>query len=343
MGYYARIEADSLSPRNSRLTTAVATYPREVLAEAETHRMLQFNTELDVHIVASSRTLTQDMSKNSASSRAIPTSRMLRSIKDDPWVPFDWQLVNPQGGMQAGADLSPADREKAVAIWLRARDQQVANVEELHALGVAKQRANRLLEPFAFVTQVITATDVGWANFFTLRCHKDAAPPVQRIARMLYVAYRHSSARRLDYYQWHLPFLTDAEWDEAHRSGDLAGPTKERWKAISAGRTARVSYLTHDGKRDPDLDVALADRLRVRSEADPVHASPFEHVCTPMSTWDESSHPEYVSNLKGWKQMRREIPRETAKTYRPSDDEYAQWEAEFGAMIGDRGQAQSCP
>lgn len=333
MSYYARVEADSISPRQSRLVTAVATYPREVLAEAETHRLLQFNTEIDLDIVASSRTLTQDMSKNSASSRAIPTKVMLDNVRNDPWIPFDWQLMNAKGGMQAGDDLTPEARDKAIAIWLRARDQQIANVEELHGLGIAKQRANRLLEPFAWVTQVITATDTGWANFFTLRCHKDAAPPVQRIARMLYLAYKRSSPRQLAYSQWHLPFTSESEWAEAHSDTNHESPTKDRWKLISSGRTARVSYVTHDGKRDPELDVKLAERMKLIGPDDPVHASPFEHVATPRSTWDESAKPEWNSNLRGWKQMRREIPRETANVFTPNPDDVASWEAEYGSLV----------
>lgn len=70
-------------------------------------------------------------------------------------------------------------------------------------------------------------------------------------------------------------------------------------RKISAGRCARVSYLTHDGKRDPQADIDLCERL-VRSG----HMSPLEHVATP------SRHSEFFGNLKGWWSLRKEVPGE---------------------------------
>ena len=63
----AEIIADSLSPQGHRLTTFICVFPRIVLAEFNTHRML---------------------SRNSASSRAIPFNKMLEMVKTNPFIPF---------------------------------------------------------------------------------------------------------------------------------------------------------------------------------------------------------------------------------------------------------------
>ena len=59
----------------------------------------------------------------------------------------------------------------------------------------------------------------------------------------------------------------------------LFAAKEQAFLKISVGRCARVSYLTHDGRRDPKEDVALHDRLVGSS---PMHASPAEHVAQAM-------------------------------------------------------------
>jgi hypothetical protein len=86
--------------------------------------------------------------------------------------------------------------------------------------------------------------------------------------------------------EWHLPLVQDDE-----RSMPI-----EELKKVSAARCARVSYLTHDGKRDIEKDIELCERLRSDR-----HLSPFEHVATP------SSEADLHANFRGWVQMRKEI------------------------------------
>jgi hypothetical protein len=78
MGYEAKIVLDSVGPNGARLTTFELSYPRFVHAELMTHRMF---------------------SRNSASSRAIPTERLLGRIEEEPVMP-KWWGAN-QAGMQA--------------------------------------------------------------------------------------------------------------------------------------------------------------------------------------------------------------------------------------------------
>ena len=52
--------------------------------------------------------------------------------------------------------------------------------QSLAELGIHKQHVNRLLEPFAWVEEVVTATE--WQNFFSLRTDGNADPAIQAIA-----------------------------------------------------------------------------------------------------------------------------------------------------------------
>lgn len=263
MAYSTRILADHLAPSGSRLTTFEVTFPRIVLAEFNTHRML---------------------SRNSASSRAIPIERMLARVQDDPFIPTYWG--RNQKGMQAEQELSAMDQHDARYAWLSARDRAVAYAKDLLAAGVHKQITNRLLEPWLWQTVIVTATE--WQNFFALRCHPDAQPEIREIAVRMKALYEQRTPFPVKEGTWHLPLVDDG----AELAAD--GFTLEQIRDISVGRCARVSYLTHDGKRDPQADLELCDRLRASG-----HMSPFEHVARAIST------PELSGNLTGWSQYRK--------------------------------------
>jgi hypothetical protein len=262
--YEARILADSRAPNDALLTTLLVTLPRIVLAEFNTHRML---------------------SRNSASSRAIPVEKRIAAVRANPFVP-DAFGAN-QRGMQAGAALGYGEQEQARDFWLNACNEACRNAEELAALGVYKQWANRLIEPYSWHTIVVSATE--WENFYNLRCHPDAQPEIRKAAELMRAAMNESEPREVPVGGWHLPFVTD---DERREKGT-------DWIKVSVGRCARVSYLTHDGIRDPAADVALCDRLHASG-----HMSPMEHVATPHR------HPVRVGNLTGWVQWRKTLPGE---------------------------------
>ena len=88
---------------------------------------------------------------------------------------------------------------------------------------------------------------------------------------------------------------------------ELSLPDDERCK-ISVARCARVSYLTHDGKRDYAKDLELYDRLLDGGANG--HWSPFEHVATPAADAAERS-----GNFVGWEQFRKRFPQEHAATF----------------------------
>lgn len=193
------VVAHSLSPQNHGLITVLATFPRIILAEVNTHRML---------------------GKNTSSSRAIPFFKMLQTLYDMPFIPIAWQTHHK--GMQ-GSEYIPMDtiitvpqysgdfiniiRKQAeedkfvitpefeevlhslansfinmfgeeqsftiTELWLKTRDLVATCATMLYSMGkVTKQICNRLLEPFMWTTMLITGNELegGWDNFFNLRC-----------------------------------------------------------------------------------------------------------------------------------------------------------------------------
>jgi hypothetical protein len=186
--------------------------------------------------------------------------------------------------------------------------------------GVHKQDVNRLLEPFAWITQVITADDAGWNNFFALRCHAAAHPALQKIARMVYLLYRTSVPRRLDWGQWHLPFVEfDPEfrfYPTAANGTDLPDPIR-----FSAARCGWVSYENHDKDGTPEAMRATFDRFLA---GEVKHSSPVEHQACPM-TDKMAELPELRSNLRGWLQARKLIRGERCDKYQPTEEEIASW------------------
>lgn len=272
--FAAKILADSLSPfTGTRLTTMEVTFPRIVLAEFNTHRML---------------------SRNSASSRAIPVEKRIVAVEEDPFVPE--QFGRNQKGMQAVDNLADEDSRFARDRWLCAAGDACRNARYLAKLGVHKQLANRLLEPFLWHTVIVSATE--WRNFFALRCHSNAQPEIRTIAEMMRDLMKESTPLVRTF---HRPLVEEEEKAELI----AGGMTADDVDLVAVGRCARVSYLTHDGRRDPVEDLALAKRL-----SDAGHMSPFEHVAFAVSDNNLKRMVGFFGNFRGWMQFRKSIVHE---------------------------------
>jgi thymidylate synthase ThyX len=280
MAFSARVLIDSRSPSGARLTTLEVRYPRFIHSEMMTHRVF---------------------SRNAASSRAIPIKKMIAAVREEPALPVYWG--RNQTGMSAREAIAPEVEMQARAEWQAALDDALRHAERLAArdIDLHKQLVNRLLEPFAWITVIITATE--WANFFTQRCHPDAQPEIKHIADLMLAEYRASTPAPVALGRWHLPLIQD----------DERGLPDELLCKLSVARCARVSYLTHDGKRDHAKDLVLYERL-LEGGANG-HWSPFEHVATPAPDAEQRS-----ANFVGWEQYRKRFPQEHAAMF---PDEYA--------------------
>lgn len=322
-----QVIADSISSYRKRLTTILATYPRFIHAEVMTHRVF---------------------SRNASSSRAIPFVKLRDEILSGTAMPIHWGKNQP--GMQAfeehdalvklpsymgGTEVLPK------LAWEMTAGIAMDIASSFWDAGYHKQIVNRLVEPFSHIHVVITSTE--WDNFFGLRCHPDAQPEIRELADQIKAAMDESTPVHLEKGEWHLPFVTDADWQEAVLvaadnaaliSVEESEPVETMHHddtdvlkillKVSSARCARTSYRTFDGKVSTvAADVALCDKL---TKSRPIHSSPFEHQGTPdekrevmkvyrdeMGNWDmkyatitdEWAEQEKHGNLVGFIQHRK--------------------------------------
>lgn len=326
--FYAKVIADSISPSMKRIFTVEVRFPRFMLAELNTHRVI---------------------SKNSASSRAVPLTKMIAAVETAAYIPIYWG--KNQRGMQSGAELDEVEKRIAEKIWLDARDLMVAQCKKLggvdayvfdsgeicaninqndlgltedtcvYNLNVHKETVNRLLEPFMWHTALLTSTE--WANFFALRTHKKASPAFRIIASLIADAFTKHSPHSLEVGEWHLPYADDTKTrKDIVKYLNLGKPISwitpqdviDALLKVSTGRCARLSYLNQDNQYNIESDIKLytnlADRTGINPFEDPSHASPLEHQACAMD--DESSHS---GNFKGWKQHRKLLRNECIEEF----------------------------
>lgn len=273
MSFKAKIILDSINPHNGvRLVTSELTYPRFIHAEFMTHRVF---------------------SRNAASSRAIPNSQMISYVDEHPAMPIYWG--KSKKGMSASKEIE--DIDKAKEAWLAAKDSMIDYAKYFQQLKLHKQVANRILEPWKYITVIVSATQ--YSNFFTLRNHEDAQPEIQHLAQIWEKSMNESTPVERE---WHIPYIQD---DEQDLDLDLR-------KKIGVARCARVSYLTHDGVRSIEKDLKLYERLLTGSGHG--HWSPFEHVAQAtnligeyynFATGEFEKMPIQCGNFHGWIQYRK--------------------------------------
>lgn len=270
--------ADSLNVQtNDRLTTFLLTYPRYIHAELMTHRVF---------------------SRNAASSRAIPVAKFRQDVIDNPVMPSHWGAN--QAGMQANAELDDSlqdwvwprtqekvtQREFARRTWLAARDLALGSHVALEKVGLHKQIANRIIEPWFHIQVLVSATE--YRNWFHLRCSSAAHPDIQQLADAMLECYVMNAPTAKMPGQWHLPF------GDQELPSDMPVETAVK---ICTARAARVSYKTFEGSIDFAKDIELHDRL-----ASSGHWSPFEHVARAMD------YGAWSGNFRGFFQYRKSFP-----------------------------------
>lgn len=311
----AEIIADSRNEFGDRITSFVCTFPRIILAEVNTHRML---------------------SRNSASSRAIPFEKMLQRVEENPFIPIKW--MKDHSGMQGNEYMNEREAEVCKSAWLMAKVRAVEQAKYLSGRGLTKQIVNRLLEPFMWHTAIITGTE--WENFFALRAHEAAEIHLQELAHQMLAAMNISTPKQLKDDEWHIPFGDKIDYtklqlevlDQNNKRGDseaesihFSNAAVEAMVKIATARCARVSYMNFEGKDDYEADITLHDRLLSSG-----HMSPFEHCAKAMNQgeFDNSFHkgdsgtgPDFYSsgwsgNFRGFRQYRKLLPGENKQDQR---------------------------
>ena len=322
-GIKATTLLDSVSTSDERLTTFVVEYPRIILAELNTHRML---------------------SRNSASSRAIPFDKMVTQLTARP-VRFgeanpgmqdkgeehdgkviirDYEMGDDHSDSVVFATSYEVSGQEA---WEFAKESAVEISKAFYEAGFAKQVYNRLTEPFQRIKTVISGTE--WENFFWLRNHASADPTFAELARVMQQAMQESVPQTLLPGEWHLPYVTSRRNDNGKLEYWLDGETQlceDDALKVSAARCAAVSYR--------NIDYGLEKCRQVHDKLvgdDRKHGSAMEHQAKAMTgvdaggdislatnpkTWEQGvTHMDSESNLwsgnfKGWVQYRKLIPGE---------------------------------
>lgn len=283
-GIRAAVLAKSIA-NGITITTFLIDFPRFILAELNTHRAV---------------------SKNGASSRAIPVAQQIERVKNNPVVPIHFGLN--QAGMSADTEVDENTKNKGVYEWLFNANRSVVGAQILQGMGVHKQVVNRIMEPYSFMRMVVTATE--WDNFFWLRLHKDADPHIAELARVMLHAYQQTPAVVLTEDCWHTPFFAQGFWSPIVENAH--GITAQEAIEHSMSCCAQTSYRKLD--MSTEKTEAIVERL---FNGERVHASPSEHIAKPIefthcNPFIEATHIDsqdnlWSNNFKGWYQYRQGI------------------------------------
>ncbi len=267
----AKVVKHSITEQGQEIVTFELEYPRIVHSEFMTHRVI---------------------SKNSASSRAIPILTMIKAVWNNPAAPSHWG--KNQAGMSAKEELTGVRKWAAQKVWNLASKVNCGLAYLLFKIGTHKQIANRITEPFSHIKIVATATS--WDNFFILRDHEAADPTIHELAQAAKEALKNSAPKLLKAGEWHLPYV------------DINLPIDEALK-LSASLCAQTSYR----KADDSLEKAQSIFGRL-VDTFPVHFSPTEHQARPLEGVDDElvTHVDklgraWSGNFCGWGQYRQKI------------------------------------
>jgi hypothetical protein len=267
-----KILADSVNPSGARLTTILLKrFPFALLQEIATHRL---------NAAAAISPFTQDMSRNSASTRAIPLKKLIEMVKDDPFVPtFELNKRGMSGDEIADSQLLGVVKNQ----WLIDMNETIKRVRLYDSLGIHKSKPAKLLVPWLRIPIIVSSTN--WEHFFLLRCAKSADVDLREQAMSASSLFYESKPEELKVGQWHIPFKAKIE---TNNLSELLN--------ASAANIARVSYATHNGNIDLESNLELAKSL-IRDS----HMSPFEHIA--RSEEDSRRH----RNFTGFTQYREII------------------------------------
>jgi hypothetical protein len=297
----ATIIADSISEFGDRLTTFELVFPRWILSEFNTHRML---------------------SRSVQSTRAVPFKKLIETIHDNTAFPVEWG--KNKSGMQSEESLSELEQQSCKGVWEAARNSAISHAKVLSDIGLHKQWIGRLIENFCLVKAVVTGTD--WDNFLWLRNDNAAQPEFHELARCIQECFDKSKPLELYKDEWHLPYiktkrlLDNRVSDEhyiAYFDSNEESLSLEEAQKISASCTAQVSYR----KLNESKEKALEIYSKLFSGPKP-HMSPTEHQGTPIpisSTLNPPDWPKGVThmkrngklcsgNLTGWISFRNTLP-----------------------------------
>lgn len=281
----AKVICDSINEAGQRVTTLEIEYPRFILAELNTHKMLE---------------------KNSSSSRAIPIMRMIEQIDSNMAMPLYWGKA--KSGMQADGEVDDLTKQMAKTSWVGDFYRLKESAIWMDDMFIHKQTANRLLEPFQMMKTVITGTD--WDNFFNLRIHPDAQPEFCMLAYKMYKAMQESEPFLLKEDEWHLPYLKRSRGEQGEIQYYPKGVLVSKYLELEEAQRISASCCAQTSYRKSDDSLEKADKVfDMLINAEVIHSSPFGHLATPAvfkETIEISNVFEYLEKVEGVTHVRKD-------------------------------------
>lgn len=307
-GYAELVQKSKCAKTGKEILTVSVKYGLIVHAEFLRHRLL---------------------SRGVKSNRAIPAKKIREEVLNDPYVPV-WFGAN-QSGMVAEAEVKYPKLAKA--LWLGARYPMVfCHWAGEKILGGHKEWLNRMLNPWQWVRETITATE--WGNLYNLRIHSAAQKDIKCIVEAIYEVDKGVVGLPIYEGEYHVPYVyrkrNHGRLEYYDSSGVSMSLTTEQAIKASAARCARSSYDNHDKtKATYTNDLNLYNLL---IEDDPKHASPVEHQATPIGSYEfdynnpdlepkagvthvDSDQCYWSGNFKGWIQHRQTLDNHTCWGY----------------------------
>lgn len=285
-----KIISKSRNLRGQDIVTYELDYPRYIHSEIMTHRVF---------------------GRNAQSSRAVPVDKTIAVNAN--WVkPIVWG--KNKSGMNSSEELSGDNLLEVQSLWNNTAEYVLGASKRLSELGLHKQFANRITEPFSRIKVIITAT--GYDNFFWLRDDEDAAQPeIVELAQRMKEVNDSTPTVQLDQGMWHLPYVFQ-EFTSKGKQIFLDNDAKEldikTALKVSASCCAQVSYRN----LDDSVEKALKVYDRLFSGPKP-HMSPTEHQAkvppkyadfrTPGITHMDRNGNAWSGNLKNFVQYRQLI------------------------------------
>ena len=288
---------------SEEIITYKLTFPRIILSEVNTYKMLE---------------------KNTSSSRAIPVEKMIKVVKEDPFIPLAFQKQHK--GMQGTEYITDEkELEYCIDLWLDGRDSALSVVDDFIEKGVSKQVLNRIMEPWMWVTQLITGSRESFEHLFEQRCPiynveglkftskkeaielyphlKDmtdlewlqcnsgqAEIHFMDLAEKMYDALNESTPDILKGGEWHIPFSEDI-WD----FGDTNMLNFPDFIKMSVCLTAKISYTKIGDENTITLEKAKEMYEKLKNSG---HWSCFGHIAKCMTYEDYRSWYKGFINTK---------------------------------------------
>lgn len=269
---------------DKRITTLVLEYPRIIHSQLMTHRVY---------------------SRNSSSTRAIPITTAIKQIKDNP-AKYLWTYN------KAGMSGTPVTESKSLIdinnYWFFVMQANIKFAQHMDThYKLHKQHAGRVLEPFQNIRVCLTGTE--WDNWEHLRLDADAQPEIQALAKQMKDVMDSNKDKYcyLEEGEYHVPFINrvfneiDSKFHYFHPETNEELDLQEAIN-LSVSICAQTSYRKEDCSSEKTNKV-----IDMLFKGDKLHASPLEHIATPIPRFTDYGHYPKTEWPEGVTHMDREM------------------------------------